>query len=85
MEEIVGIWSRGVRKLVIGVGLSTVDPEGLLYNGVCLTPSKSGVNICSLLDKILRTVEWKDSGRRYRKSRKIKREGKQGRWILKGA
>ena len=85
MKEIVGIWSRGVRELIIGVGFSTIDPEGLLDNGVCLAPSKSGVNIRSLLGGISRTVGWKESGRRYRKSGKIKREGRQWRWILKEA
>jgi len=44
-KEIVGIWSRGVGKLVIAVGFSAVDPEGLLDDGVRLAPSRRSVNM----------------------------------------
>ena len=44
-KEIVGIWSRGVGKLVIAVGFSAVDPEGLLDDGVRLAPSRRSVNL----------------------------------------
>ena len=76
MKEIVGIWSRGVRELVVGVSFSTVDPQSLLDNSVCLTPSTGSVNMGCLLDRTSHTLGWKDSGQRYRKSGKIKRGGR---------
>ena len=75
-EEVIGVWSRGVGKLVVTVGFSTVNPKGLLDDSVRLAPSKRIVNVGSLLGGLLRTVGWKDLGRRCRKSVRIKREGR---------
>lgn len=44
-EEIIGVWSGSVGKLVVGVCFTTIDPEGLLDDGVCLAPSKRSVNM----------------------------------------
>ena len=75
-EEIVGVWSGSVGKLVVEVGFSTVDPEGLLDDSVCLAPSKRSVNMGSLSGRLLRTVGWRGPGRRCRKSVRIKRGGR---------
>ena len=85
MKEIVGVWSGSVGELVVAVGFSTVDPEGLLDNGVCLAPSKRSVNTGGMLGELSRTVGWRGPGRRCRKSVRIKRGGREGRWILKAA
>jgi hypothetical protein len=73
-EEIVGVRSRGVGKLVVDVGFSTVDPEGVLCDSVRLAPSERSVNGCGLMDRSLRTVGRKGPGRRCRGSWRIKRE-----------
>ena len=57
-KEIVGVWSGSVRKLVVAVGFSTVDPEGLLDDGICLAPSRRGVNMGGLFGGLSRTVGW---------------------------
>ena len=56
-KEIVGVWSRSVGKLVVGVSFSTVNPEGFLDNGGGLAPSNISVNMCGLLGRFSRTVE----------------------------
>lgn len=84
-KKIVGVWSRGVGELVVAVCFSTVYPKGLLDNSVCLAPSKRIVNVGGFLGRLLRTVGWKDLGRRCRKNVRIKRGGRSGRWRLKEA
>lgn len=49
LKEIVGVWSRGIGELVVGVSFATIDPESLLDDGVCLAPSKRSVNTGGLL------------------------------------
>ena len=76
LKEIVGIWSGGVRKLVIAVGFSTVDPEGLLDDGMRLAPSRRSVSIGGLLGGFPHTVGWWNTGWRYRIKTRIRRGGR---------
>lgn len=75
-KEIIGIWSRGVRILIVGVSFSTVDPEGLLDDSLCLAPSRRSVNIGGSFGGLPRTVELWDPGRRFRVSMRIRRGGR---------
>jgi hypothetical protein len=70
--------------LVVAVGFSTVDPEGLLDDGVCLAPSKRRVSKGGFLGGLSRTVGWlrilggvshKDEDKTRRKISEVEIEG----------